>query len=859
MKKLLLMMCLYLIGYQIGNAQDTTPPITQSITLDGTPAANMESVTFTVIFDENANNITTDDFTLTTISGTATGIISSVSASSGTSVIITITSISGTGSFRLDLNDATDIADDLGNSPPNAFTSGDIHTVDRDIPMALCQNITAQLNLSGNVTITPEQIDGGSADTGGGVSLSLDITSFNCTNLGANVVTLTATDTSGNIDTCTATVTIEDNFAPVPNGTSFIPSGLPEAPQSALSNVSEADQYGLLYELNIPSNPNFTVSVPYTIDNSGVTGIAPSRIAYYIELDGEWIWISMDDFTGGNLSQMGIPSTNANPVNFSNIVSNMNIASNKAGITTGTGIATGNVEIWPGNYNRTADQSIGGDSGTYDFDDTAPVNTNNGYGSFQIHNHGASQTLFGFSGFNGGAIPDLGIGNNPTGDPDWTLEQNGTDYTTRKLYILVSNGSPTTLPDINAECSATPTTPSATDNCDGSITGVTSTIFPITDQGTTIVSWTFTDTAGNSSSATQNVIILDNTPPTVLTQNITIQLDAMGNASIVASQIDNGSSDTCGIASLSVTPDTFNSSNIGANMVTLTVTDVNGNTDTADATVTVEDIIIPTVQIQNVPANTNIAFTATFEFSEDIFDFIETDITVGNGTTSNFMVIDGNTYTALITPSSSGPVTIDVNANVATDIGGNGNAAASQAVANYDITSPDVGITSAETSPTDNSPFSITITFSEDIIGFDINDLIVGNGTASNLSGSGSSFTADITASALGEVTIDINSNSVNDIAGNGNTAATQFSIQYNPLLTIDDFESVNFKIYPNPTSGDVTISIPLKRVEIYTVAGTKIFETKEASFSISEFSSGIYFVSVETEKGRALRKLVKQ
>ena len=36
------------------------------------------------------------------------------------------------------------------------------------------------------------------------------------------------------------------------------------------------------------------------------------------------------------------------------------------------------------------------------------------------------------------------------------------------------------------------TAPTATDNCSGTITGTTST-FPITAQGTTVVTWTFED------------------------------------------------------------------------------------------------------------------------------------------------------------------------------------------------------------------------------------------------------------------------------------------------------------------------------------------------------------------------------
>ena len=42
-------------------------------------------------------------------------------------------------------------------------------------------------------------------------SLEIDITTFDCTDIGANTVILTVTDNNGNVATCNATVTVEDN------------------------------------------------------------------------------------------------------------------------------------------------------------------------------------------------------------------------------------------------------------------------------------------------------------------------------------------------------------------------------------------------------------------------------------------------------------------------------------------------------------------------------------------------------------------------------------------------------------------------------------------------------------------------
>jgi hypothetical protein len=72
-------------------------------------------------------------------------------------------------------------------------------------------------------------------------------------------------------------------------------------------------------------------------------------------------------------------------------------------------------------------------------------------------------------------------------------------------------------------------------------------------------------------------------------------LDANGDAMIVAADVDGGSTDNCGVAEIAIDIDTFNCSDVGLNDVTLTVTDLNGNTSTCVAVATVVDLIAPEV------------------------------------------------------------------------------------------------------------------------------------------------------------------------------------------------------------------------------------------------------------------------
>lgn len=92
----------------------------------------------------------------------------------------------------------------------------------------------------------------------------------------------------------------------------------------------------------------------------------------------------------------------------------------------------------------------------------------------------------------------------------------------------------------------------------------------------------------------------DTIPPVAIANNITIQLDANGQASITAEQINNGSTDNVKVSNYSLDKTTFDCHNVGDNTVTLTVTDSTGNASTATAIVRVEDKAAPVVITKNI-------------------------------------------------------------------------------------------------------------------------------------------------------------------------------------------------------------------------------------------------------------------
>ena len=85
--------------------------------------------------------------------------------------------------------------------------------VDIEPPEIACMDITAELDEFGQVTVSPEDIDGGTTDNCSFEFVS-DPVDFNCADLGVQIVTLTAVDPSGNEASCDATVTVVDLIPP---------------------------------------------------------------------------------------------------------------------------------------------------------------------------------------------------------------------------------------------------------------------------------------------------------------------------------------------------------------------------------------------------------------------------------------------------------------------------------------------------------------------------------------------------------------------------------------------------------------------------------------------------------------------
>ncbi|MBK8966930.1 MAG: HYR domain-containing protein [Lewinellaceae bacterium] len=95
------------------------------------------------------------------------------------------------------------------------------------------------------------------------------------------------------------------------------------------------------------------------------------------------------------------------------------------------------------------------------------------------------------------------------------------------------------------------------------------------------------DLCGNVSSCVQTVTIDDEIPPTALCQDITVELADI-TITVPAEDVNDNSTDNCnGQLTFSLSPNTFDCSNLGDNAVELTVTDACGNESVCSATITV--------------------------------------------------------------------------------------------------------------------------------------------------------------------------------------------------------------------------------------------------------------------------------
>jgi len=178
---------------------------------------------------------------------------------------------------------------------------------------------------------------------------------------------------------------------------------------------------------------------------------------------------------------------------------------------------------------------------------------------------------------------------------NWTFDDGNGNTSMQKQNVVIEDVTAPIaeleiLADITAECEITDLdTPFANDNCVAMVTVTNDATLPITQQGTTIVTWTYSDGNGNTSSQTQNIIIDDVTKPI---PEIEVLWDITAECEVTSLETPIAS-DNCA-SEITITNDAqLPITKQGITIVTWSYDDGNGNIATQTQNVVIDDVTKP--------------------------------------------------------------------------------------------------------------------------------------------------------------------------------------------------------------------------------------------------------------------------
>ena len=571
----------------------------------------------------------------------------------------------------------------------NVSTASAIVTViDGVAPVAVAQNVTVQLDASGNGSTTAALVNNGSSDACGIATMTINNASFTCANVGSNnPVTLTVTDVNGNVSTASAMVTVEDNVAPVAvaqNVTVELDASGNGSTTAALVNNGSSDACGIA-TMTI-NNASFTCANvgsnnPVTLTVTDVNGNVSTASAMVTVEDNvnpvavaQNVTVQLDAsgngsttvalVNNGSSDACGIATMTINNASFTcaNVGSNnpvtLTVTDVNGNVSTASAMVTveDNVNPVAVAQNVTVQLDASGNGST-----TAALVNNGSSDACGI----ASMTI------NNASFTCANVGsNNPV--MLTVTDNNGNVSTASAMVTVEDNVAPVAVAQnvtVQLDASGNGSTTAAlvnngsSDACGIASMTINNASFTCANVGSNNpVTLTVTDVNGNVSTASAIVTVEDNVNPVAVAQNVTVQLDASGNGSTTAAAVNNGSSDACGVASMTINNASFTCANVGSNNpVMLTVTDVNGNVSTSSAMVTVEDNVAPVAVAQNVTVQLDASGNGS-----------TTAALVNNGSSDACgiasMTINNASFTCA-NVGSNNPVTLtvtDVNGNVST-------------------------------------------------------------------------------------------------------------------------------------------------------------------------------------------------
>ena len=473
----------------------------------------------------------------------------------------------------------------------NGICDGD-ECIDSESPVALAQDVTLYLNASGNATLLVAQVDNGSSDDCAGLVLSLDITAFDCADVGSpTTVTLTATDVASNVSTATATITVLDTIAPV---------------VTASSATVALDATG-----------------SYTLDKTGVAASASDACTASPTLE-----LSLDNSTWSSTlaidcAQIGATSVYVRATDASGNVSSsstvtLTVEDNTAPVI--SSLTSGATEVLSGaavtinasSYITATDECTASGSLTYQISET----TGSGFASsFEADCADLGPKTFYFR------VLDASGNTSAESSTSITIADQ-----TAPVISSVTGASISLDGNGDATITASSSYVTASDNCTaaGSMTYLLSTASDGTyasslavdcaDLGGLNLYYKAQDASGNVSaaSAAASFTIEDATGPTATASNATVSLDSNGGYTLLPATLSVGATDNCSASftySLSKDDVTWSSSlaftcsDAGAVTVYVRANDGTNDGASTSVTLTLQDDQAPTVTASDATVN----------------------------------------------------------------------------------------------------------------------------------------------------------------------------------------------------------------------------------------------------------------
>ena len=656
------------------------------------------------------------------------------------------------------------------------------------MPIAICKPpFTIQLDGNGQASITLSDIDNGSNDPCGVASIEIDKTDFTCADIGENFVTLTITNVNGNTATCTTIVTVEENIPPV----AFC---MPP------------------FTLELDTNGQATITAAI-IDN----GSTDNCLDVFLSID-------KTEFTcadiGDNTITLTVTDASGNSATCTTIVT---VEDNLPPVAFCVAPFTIFLDT-NGEATLTAADVDGGSTVTCGLVAISLDTTN--FTCADIGENTITLTV---------------------------TDENGNESTCTTIVTVEDNIAPEALCvapftiqlDANglATLTAAMINNGSTDACGMDAISISPSEFDCSNVGDNTVTLTVTDVNGNTSTCTTIVTVEDNIAPEALcAAPFTIQLDANGQAILTAASINNGSSDACGMDTISISPSEFDCSNVGENTVTLTVTDVNGNVSTCTTIVTIESSSIPVITCTDFILELGMDGTALLT-PEDIGSYLN-----ACGTVITAIDIEDFDCSNIGTPV--------VVTYFATDGAGN-NVSCTALVTVIDTLAPVIVCPNNQT--VDSDPNSITYTL-PDYFG---EGLITATDNCTNPVTIFSQTPAPGTLLLDGTYTITF---TATDEYSNQSTCS--FALTVDSILGVENKPLLgSLTLYPNPASTSVMLSnpkgVPLHSISIYDILGRLAQNiplhksTENVAIDVSSLSSASYILIIETEQGRSVKQLL--